>query len=138
MPSKKPKKLSRSKIVKKLDAVFSQYIRLKGADDLGNVSCFTCGKVTHWYGDGMQCGHFMSRKHYSTRWNENGNCMPQCVSCNVYNYGQQFIFSKNLDEKFGDGTAEELYVKSKEVVKFSNDELLDKINYYKELVDSMK
>ena len=52
--------------------------------------------------------------------------------------GKIKIACPNLDEKFGDGTAEELYVKSKEVVKFSNDELLDKINYYKELVDSMK
>ena len=51
------KKLSRSKIIKNLDTIFSQYIRLKNADDLGNVSCFTCGKVSH-YKVGMQCGHF--------------------------------------------------------------------------------
>jgi len=136
MPTKKPKKISRSKIVKKLDAIFSQFIRLKYADDLGMVSCFTCDKKTHWFGDGMQCGHFMSRKNYSTRW-EILNCMPQCVSCNVYNYGRQFIFSKKLDEKFGDGTAEELFVKSKQIVKFSTDELNDKIIHYKQLVDKM-
>ena len=43
-----PSKLSRSKIVKKLDAIFSQYIRLKDADHNGDVKCFTCGKVSHY------------------------------------------------------------------------------------------
>ena len=134
MPSKK---LTRGKVVKKLDAIFSQYIRLKYADDHKNVSCFTCDKKAYWHADGMQCGHFMSRKNYSTRW-EILNCMPQCVSCNVYNYGRQFVFAKNLDKKFGDGTAEELYIKSKQIVKFSTNELNDKINHFKALVDKMK
>ena len=76
------KKLTRSKLVKKLDAVFSQYIRLKDADEFGNATCFTCGKVDHW--KKLQNGHFQSRKHYATRWDEM-NCQVQCVSgCNMY------------------------------------------------------
>jgi len=130
MASKKP---SRSKIVKKLDAIFSQYIRQKNSNDFGVATCFTCGKKDHW--KKLQNGHFQSRKHYATRWLEK-NCQVQCAGCNVFRYGEQFIFSKNLDEKYGDGTAEELYVKSKEIVKYSNDELLDMIKYYKNLVDS--
>ena len=51
--------------------------------------------------------------------------------------GEQYIFSKQLDEKYGDGTAEELYIKSKETVKYSNDELQDMIKHYKDLVDSL-
>ena len=54
----------------------------------------------------------------------------------MFKAGEQYLFSKYLDEKYGDGTAEELYLKSKETVKFSNDELLDMIKHYKELVDS--
>ena len=128
-------KPSRSKIVKKLDAIFSQYIRLKDADHKGDVTCFTCGKVSH-YKKGMQCGHFQSRKHYATRWLEK-NVAVQCVGCNVYKFGQQYIFGKKLDEKYGDGTAEELYIKAKQTVKFSTDELQDMIKHYKDLVDSM-
>jgi len=130
MPSKKP---SRSKIVKKLDAIFSQYIRLKEADDLGNATCFTCGKKDHW--KKLQNGHFQSRKHYSTRWNET-NCQVQCAGCNVFRYGEQFLFSKYLDEKYGDGTSEELFTKAKQIVKFSNNELQDMIKHYKNLVDN--
>tara|TARA_B100000768_G_scaffold127656_1_gene118307 strand:+ start:414 stop:818 length:405 start_codon:yes stop_codon:yes gene_type:complete len=129
-----PSKLTRSKIVKKLDAIFSQYIRLKDADHNGNVTCFTCGKVEH-YKKGMQCGHFQSRKHYATRWLEL-NVAVQCAGCNVFRYGEQFLFSKNLDKKYGKGTAEKLYIKSKDTVKFSNDELLNMIEHYKNLVDS--
>jgi hypothetical protein len=65
------------------------------------------------------------------------NVAVQCVGCNVYKFGQQYIFGKKLDEKFGDGTAEELYIKSKETVKFSTDELQDMIKHYKDLLDSL-
>jgi len=130
MPSKKP---SRSKVVKKLDAIFSQYIRLKDADHLGNAICFTCKKTDHW--KKLQNGHFQSRKHYSTRWLEK-NCQVQCPKCNVFNYGEQFLFSKYLDEKYGNGTAEELLIRSKEIVKYSTDELEDMIKHYKNLVES--
>lgn len=129
------KKLSRSKIVKNLDTIFSQYIRLKNADDLGNVSCFTCGKVSH-YKIGMQCGHFQSRKHYATRWLEM-NVAVQCVGCNMFKAGEQFLFGKYLDKKYGNGTAEELYIKSKQTVKYSNNELLYMIQHYKDLVNSL-
>ena len=127
------KKLTRSKLVKKLDSIFSQYIRLKDSDEFGNATCFTCGKVDHW--KKLQNGHFQSRKHYSTRWLEQ-NCQVQCAGCNVFRYGEQFLFSKYLDEKYGDGTAEELHYKSKETIKLSDFELEEMILTYKSLVDS--
>ena len=122
-----PKKITRSKIVKKLDTVFSQYIRQKNAVN-EIATCFTCGKQDYW--KKLQNGHFQSRRHYSTRWDET-NCQVQCAGCNVFKYGEQFIFGKKLDEKYGEGTAEELYIKAKKIVKLSNYELIDLINRYK-------
>ena len=84
----------------------------------------------------MQCGHFQSRKHYATRWLEK-NVAVQCVGCNMFKAGEQFLFGKYLDQKYGAGTAEELYIKAKETVKYSNDELQDMIKHYKDLVDSL-
>ena len=130
MPSKK---VSRSKLVKKLDAIFSQYIRLKDSVD-GYATCFTCGKKDHW--KKLQNGHFQSRKHYATRWDEQ-NCQVQCAGCNVFRYGEQFLFAKYLDERFYAGLSDELYFKSKQIVKFSNIEIEDMILKYKNLVDSM-
>ena len=131
MPSNK--KVSRSKLVKKLDTVFSQYIRLKNSVD-GKATCFTCGKVDEW--KKLQCGHFQSRKHYSTRWDEI-NCQVQCAGCNVFKYGEQYKFSVNLDAKYGKGTAERLHIKAQQIIKISNIELEEMIKNYKYFVDSM-
>ena len=124
------KKLTRSKIVKKLDAVFSQYIRGKDADN-NMAICFTCDKVDDV--QSLQNGHFQSRKHYSTRWDE-VNCQVQCPKCNVFNYGEQFIFGAKLDAKYGEGTARRLHIKSQQIVKLSDNELQDMIKKYKDFV----
>jgi len=131
MPSSK--KISRSKLIKKLDSVFSQYIRLKASNN-GIAECFTCNKKDHW--KKLQNGHFQSRKHYSTRWDEI-NCQVQCAGCNVFRSGEQYKFSVNLDAKYGEGTARRLHIKSKKTVKFANFEIEDMIKKYKKFVDLM-
>ena len=120
---KKAKKPTRSKLVKKLDTVFSQYIRLSNADNNGNCTCITCDKTFFW--KEIKAGHFMSRKHYSIRWDER-NVKPQCVACNVYIYGEQYKFSKKLGEDLSD----ELYLLSKNIIKYSTQDILDMIDYY--------
>tara|TARA_R110000824_G_scaffold300622_1_gene488634 strand:+ start:1338 stop:1742 length:405 start_codon:yes stop_codon:yes gene_type:complete len=130
------KKLTRSKIVKKLDAEFSRYIRLKYADHNGYVKCYTCPKV-RYYKDSMQCGHFLSRRHYSTRWSED-NCRPQCYGCNVHSQGKQYEFALNLNKEYGYKIAEELLQLSRETVKFSTPDLEEKIEYYKVLNKAFK
>jgi 5-methylcytosine-specific restriction endonuclease McrA len=116
------KKLTRSQLVKKLDTVFSQYIRLKDSKD-GIGTCVTCGKQDHI--KNLQAGHFQSRKHYSTRWDER-NVKIQCSACNVFRYGEQYLFSLKLGNKL----SEELLAKSREVVKFADVDLLDMIIHY--------
>jgi len=120
---KTAKKPTRSKLVKKLDVVFSQYIRLSSADRRGMCTCVTCGKQYHW--KNIQAGHFMSRKHYSTRWDED-NVFAQCVGCNMFKQGEQYKYSIFL----GSELANELYLKSKETVKFSSQDLQDMIDDY--------
>lgn len=122
----------RSTIVKKLDTIFSQFIRLRNADVNGNVQCVTCGKQDHW--KKMQAGHFASRKHYSTRWDEI-NVQVQCVGCNVYRYGEQFKFSKWIDANYYKGMAEEIMLQANQVIKYSNQELLEMVNYFKVKVE---
>jgi len=127
---KTAKKPTRSKLVKKLDVIFSQFIRLKYSDKYGMTKCFTCDKRDHY--KSMQCGHFMSRKHYSTRWDEN-NVRVQCPGCNVFQYGKQYEFGLKLGQQL----AEEMYIKSKQIIKFTNDELVEKINHYSSEVKRM-
>lgn len=122
---KTAKKPTRSKLVKKLDVVFSQYVRLSNADKRGMCTCVTCGKVGHWKTGGIQAGHFISRKHYSTRWDEN-NVKPQCIKCNMYNQGEQYKYSLYL----GSNLSDELYKKSQEITKFTSVELQEMIDFY--------
>lgn len=118
-----PKKPSRKTIVNKLDKVFSEYIRRRYAkNDI--VECITCGKKDHW--KNLQAGHFMSRKHYATRWDEE-NVEVQCMACNVYRYGEQYLFAKHL----GQEKADELLAKSRTMVKLKDWELQDMIEIYK-------
>ena len=122
---KTAKKPTRSKLVKKLDVVFSQYVRLSNSDKNGMCTCVTCGKRGHWKNDGIQAGHFMSRRHYSTRWDEN-NVKPQCIKCNMYNQGMQYRYSIYL----GEATSDMLYKKSQEIVKYSTTQLQEMIDDY--------
>jgi hypothetical protein len=128
--AKVAKKPLRKNLIKELDTVFSQYIRLRFAKN-EIAECVTCGKKDHW--KKLQNGHFMSRSNYSTRWDEN-NCQVQCVGCNVYRAGEQYKYSLFLGNKL----AEELYIKSKEIVKFADVELIDMIEFYKEKVNSLQ
>ena len=124
--SKKP---SRKTIITKLDNIFSQYIRLRYSKN-EIATCVTCGKQDHW--KKMQNGHFISRKHYATRFDED-NCQVQCSGCNVFRYGEQYLFSKYL----GADLSEELLMKSRKIQKFSDSELLDMIELYNEKVNNL-
>ena len=128
------RKTSRKTLVKKLDTIFSIFIRLRKANKQGIVTCYTCGKKDHY--KKMQNGHFMSRKSYSTRWEEL-NCQVQCYGCNVMQQGRQYQFGLNLEKKYGEGVAEKLLIKSKQTVKYSNEDLQEMILYYNNLVNQL-
>lgn len=129
------KKSSRKKVVKKLDKVFSQWIRAKHMNDSGLIECYTC-KVKKNFNE-IQAGHFMSRKSYSTRWNEK-NVFPQCIGCNMFKCGMQYEFGKRLDKDFGKGTAEKLSKLSKQTIKITTPELLEMIKEYEERLTNLE
>ena len=128
--------MKRSSIVKKLDKIFSIWIRSKDADHTGQVDCYTCGVSKSWKYE-TDAGHFQSRGKYATRC-EPLNVKPQCKRCNGFRGGEQYRFARNLDTLYGDGTAEWLEFESNQSARFTNDELLVKIKHYTELVKSLK
>jgi hypothetical protein len=120
------KKPTRKSLVTKLDTVFSQYIRRKDAID-EIATCVTCGKKSHW--SKLQNGHWASRRHYSTRWDEQ-NCNVQCAGCNVFRAGEIYLYTKYLCLQYGENFPEELYIKSQKMVKFTDVDLVEIIEYY--------
>lgn len=110
---------------KKLDSVFSRYIREKYEKD-GKLRCYTCphiGTVKT-----MQCGHFVPRQHMSTRWDED-NCRPQCYACNMLYNGQPSTFAVRLDAE-KKGTVKRLEKKRHEIRQWTIEELKKEIELY--------
>lgn len=132
--------MKRSTEKKKLDAIFSRYVRKSNADHAGNVSCFTCGVVKNWLE--VDNGHFITRSKQATRWlykPEEGliNVAPQCRRCNGFLGGQQFVFAQNIDKKFGEGTAETILQMSNQTSHVSTLELVELRKHYEELYSKL-
>ena len=126
---------ARQKLVKDLDKVFSLFIRMRASDVNGYATCFTCGQVKKWKeGD---AGHFISRGAYSTRWNET-NVQFQDKKCNIFQSGQQYLFSVALNRLHGEGTADALYVMSRQTRKYGVGEIKAMIEIYKDKVERLK
>ena len=119
------KKKSFATLKRKLDKLFSEWIRRKVGRDV--VTCITCGAVHHW--KEIQCGHFISRIYLATRWNEQ-NAHPQCYSCNVLrrgNYGEYSLFMLKM---YGQAIIEELIALKRRPVKLSRSDLEEMIQTY--------
>lgn len=123
-----------SKLKKKLDTLFSIYIRRKDADDNGMTRCYTCGVTKHY--KEMHAGHFQSRKHICTRWHTK-NVKVQCPKCNIFNQGEQYKFAIYLDEREGEGTAEEMRFLANGVCKMTKQDYLDEIEKTKRLIEEL-
>jgi len=110
-------------LVKKLDHEFSIFIRNRD-----NHICFTCGKQLEK--NQSQCGHYQSRSHKSTRWDED-NSACQCISCNIFKKGNYPAYSLKLVKKHGLGILEDLELRAKQSFKLDRNWLNAQIEYYK-------
>ena len=99
------------KMIEKLDAVFSQFIRLRETVN-GRCRCFTCGKSENW--TEIHNGHFIDRRHMNTRFNER-NCHPQCFTCNVEKRGNIEAYKKALINKYGDNILSDLEIEKNKI-----------------------
>lgn len=98
-----------SKQKKKLDALFSRFIRERDGGQ-----CYTCPKKDEI--KKMQNGHFVPRQYLATRYDEvNNHC--QCYACNMLYNGQPSAYAKRLKQDYGPDIVEILEEKRKLVVK---------------------
>lgn len=98
------------KQIHKLDKIFSEFIRLRDSNRQGICFCITCNRVFNWR-DG-DAGHYIQRDRIATRFDEK-NVNAQCKYCNRFRSGEQYLHGKNIDKKFGEGTADRLLTISK-------------------------
>ena len=129
-----PRKVTRKSLIKKLDTIFSIYIRLRDANKDGFCKCISCQKINHW--KDVDAGHFIGRRHLITRYDPK-NVYAQCRYCNRYLAGNQYLYSVSL-KKIDSNLPEKLLRKSRKTIKLSNDELLVLIKKYKKLVEKLE
>lgn len=136
--SDKPKKKSSpslSTLVDRLDTVFSRYIRLRDAMPSGMFRCISCGKIKPI--EQADCGHFHSRTHMSTRFDED-NCHAECRYCNRFSADHIIGYRENLIKKIGEQRFMLLDIKAYETKKWSHFELEQLAKYYRALVQKLQ
>lgn len=132
--AKKRNYKSKPNLVKKLDRLFSLYIRLRDAMPNGYVRCISCGKIKTF--DDVDCGHFYSRTHMATRFDED-NCNAECKACNRFSADHLIAYQTNLIRKIGISRFEKLGIKAKSTCHWLDSELEDRIKYYSQKVNEL-
>nr|DAT46555.1 MAG TPA: NinG recombination protein [Caudoviricetes sp.] len=120
-------------LIKKLDRVFSQYIRLRDSHN-GVFTCCSCGQLKPY--EQADCGHFINRRWMALRYDER-NCHAQCRSCNRFDEGNQVGYTRFMLKKYGEDTVD-LLESMKIPYKWTDGELELLIKEYKAKVKELK
>ena len=133
----KERKKSMATLVRKLDEVFSMYIRLRDSKPFGYRAfrCISCGQVKPF--DQMDCGHFVGRTHMATRFDEE-NCSGECRMCNRFSADHMIYYQRNLEAKIGRDRLDLLLARGRGTKKWTAWELEILITHYKEEVKRME
>lgn len=123
------KKKSKSQLVKELDKIFSEYIRLRDR----NI-CITCGCIgEHKI---MQAGHYVSRSCYALRWDER-NVHCQCYSCNICKSGNLITYREKLVLIYGEKEVKKLEQQRHTVIKYTQSDIIGLIELYKQKIKEL-
>ena len=128
------KKASYANLKRKLDKVFSEWVRKKGADSNGIATCITCGAKAHW--KQMQCGHFIPRHYLAGRWHIE-NTAIQDASCNIFKRGAYPEFAAWGINHYGQDWLNRMIALKRETVKWSRQDLQQMIEDYTERVKAL-
>ena len=114
--------------LKKLDAVFSKFIRLRDSDEDGICRCITCGSPHHW--KQMDNGHYIKRQHLALRFSEI-SCNAQCRKCNWLGQGEDVKYKDALIKKHGQEVYNRLLASKNNYIKLSQFDVDTLEKYYK-------
>lgn len=119
---------------KKLDTVFSKYIRLRDMMPGKVFRCISCGQIKPI--EQADCGHYINRQHMATRFSEM-NCNAQCRSCNRFDEGNMQGYRRGLVQKYGEQRVLLLESQKYEIRKYTDFEYEVLIKHYQAEVKKM-
>ena len=130
VPKREGKK--RKSLIEEADTWASRYIRLRDMRPDGLVQCYTCTAILH--PKAIQCGHFVGRAHYSTRYDMR-NMHAQCQRCNKFRSGEPGAYAYRLYMEIGNHEFVELLKEGLREKVLAENELHELINKFKELTN---
>jgi hypothetical protein len=125
-----------TKLKKKLDKIFSEYIRKRDSDYRGFCKCISCSKEYPAFGGKIHAGHLFSRRYLSIRYDEK-NVNAQCSYCNTFLNGNQLLTARGVERKWGKGVVEDLESRMNVVVKLSRIDYEEAIDFYKRKIKEL-
>ncbi len=128
MTSKKTtrvKKINLVQLKKDVWKVLSVAVRLRDADNHGQVECISCGYKGYYIKDKIQAGHFFQARNYpAVRYNLD-NIHGQCSKCNLALHGNVYRYYLKLKQKIGQKRIDEVNQKADEGLKITVDYMLE-------------
>ena len=113
--------------VKRLDKIFSLYIRLRDIMPNGMGRCISCGKIKPYRE--FDCGHFFGRANMATRYDED-NCSAECQVCNRQDANHLERYRANLIKRIGEARFAALNERAHSVKKWDDSDLNELIQLY--------
>jgi hypothetical protein len=131
---------------RKLNKIFSEFIRLRDSNQCGVGQCISCGKfINVWrkvdeikFNQQAHAGHYYSRGTSKSLYFDEKNVNLQCVQCNTFREGNKQGYAQGLIRKYGEGILDFLEVKSKNESYLSENELGLLIREYEYKVKQLK
>lgn len=122
--------------------VFSQYIRLRDADENGFCKCITCAVRKFW--KEMDCGHGHGRQAGAIKYHEWNN-HAQCGRCNL-DGGRQDVYKIEVNKRYGPHAWDLLELATRKVfkkrspveIKIMTKYFLDKVNAFLKIKPAIK
>lgn len=128
----KNKKPSSKTLKRKLWEIFSKYIRLRDQS-----TCISCDKRFDAISE-LDAGHYHPRTSGMALFFDERNVHAQCRGCNRFRHGNLAQYALALQRRYGKGILEELDKKRQEIKKYSTQEYIDLIEYYKLEIDKLE
>jgi hypothetical protein len=112
-----------SQLMKELDTVFSEFIRLRDCDHQGTVKCFVTGDKIWW--KEADAAHWRPRQHMGTRWDERNvhACTPDS---NRFDPNHLTDYDMAMIRNYSIETMSEIMDASKSIMKWTAAELSGK------------
>ena len=128
--------MASSKLIKRMDTIFQEYIRKRDVDEDGICFCISCGRPVRIGTGKLHAGHYYPRNIMSLRWNE-CNVNGQCSYCNMYMEGEKIGYRNGLIKKYGEKVIDELEIVKNFNRKYSDFEILELIKMYRNKIKQL-